>query len=176
MEEQLESWHILAQHLGTSWHILVLKYLFTCFTCSILFTSPKFTSQRISHHRTTSVHSRFLHKQQLEMGGLLKRLKLGAQRKKPAPLRVAMRVAMVAMRCDDVTCRASREELKRSRKMEMERLLQRAETEMVKECQRMSKNMKELGKLCFFFHEMDEIVEIFSDIGCCKTEFIGRFS
>ena len=38
---------------------------------------------------------RFLHKQQLEMGGLLKRLK------------------------------ASREELRRSRKLEMERLLQR---------------------------------------------------
>ena len=149
MEEQLESWNILA-HLGTSWHILVLKYLFTCFTCSILFTSPKFTSQRISHHRTTSVHSRFLHKQQREMGGLLKRLKLGAQRKKPAPLRVAMRVAMVAMRCDDVTCRASREELKRSRKMEMALAAARGN----RDGQRMSKNVKEhegTGEIVFFF-------------------------
>lgn len=44
---------------------------------------------------------------------------------------------------------------------------------------RMSKNVKEhegTGICVFFFHEMDEMVEFFSDIGCCQTEFIGSLS
>ena len=86
-----------------------------------------------------------------------------------------MRVAMVAMRCDDVTCRASREELKRSRKMEMERLLQRAETEMVKECQRMSKNMKELGKLCFFSMKWTKLLRFFRILDVVKLNLLEGF-
>ena len=61
---------------------------------------------------------RFLHKQQLEMGGLLKRLK-----------RLSFAASCAVSCCLDFAWlplpRASREELRRSRKAEMERLLQR---------------------------------------------------
>ena len=171
MEEQLESWNILA-HLGTSWFWSIFSHVSLVQSCSHLQSSHLkeshiiallpctrgfFTSSSLRWVVSWSVSSWEPREKNPHRCGLPCGLPW-------LPCDVTMWPAGPPGKSWSVPGRWRWNACCSARKPRW--------SKNVKECQRTWRNWGN----CVFFHEMDEIVEIFSDIGCCKTEFIGRFS
>ena len=160
MEEQLESWNILA-HLGTSWFWSIFSHVSLVQSCSHLQSSHLKESHIIAllpctRGFFTSSSLRWVVSWSVSSW----------EPREKNPHRCGLPCGLPWLPCDVTMWPAGPPGKSWS-------------VPGNRDGQRMSKNVKEhegTGEIVFFFHEMDEIVEIFSDIGCCKTEFIGRFS